>query len=329
MVFDEQMKKVPVILDTDIGNDIDDSWALTFLLKSPEIDLQYILAATGDTEYRARIIAKMLLTAGRTDIPIGIGRATRDLGKTLESWLGEFDLKDWPGTVHSNGATELVRVVMSMEKSPVILCIGPMTNLADALDLEPKLAGRCHLVAMSGSIARHEDGRDGQIAEWNVRQDITSARKVYSAPWKSIRIAPLDSCGILRLNGDDLQRVRKADCRLVRSLMESVDCWARSVNHSEWPERSSILFDTVAAYLCFETEHLKMERLNLLIDEQGFMRRSAQGAAVDCALDWQDINGFKQMLAERLTENFPVRGDDPEFCKLATGSCMADGGFQK
>ena len=65
--------RIPVILDTDIGDDIDDTWALVMLLKSPELDLRLVVTDFGDTVYRARLVAKLLQVAGRTDVPIGIG----------------------------------------------------------------------------------------------------------------------------------------------------------------------------------------------------------------------------------------------------------------
>ena len=63
----------PVVLDTDIGFDVDDVWALAFMLKCPELDVKLITTNTGDTEYSAALIGKMLEIAGRTDISIGIG----------------------------------------------------------------------------------------------------------------------------------------------------------------------------------------------------------------------------------------------------------------
>ena len=71
--------KIPVIFDTDIGGDIDDTWALRLLLKSPEFDIKLILSdypkhpAYQKTTFRAKVIAKTLETAGRTDIPVGLG----------------------------------------------------------------------------------------------------------------------------------------------------------------------------------------------------------------------------------------------------------------
>lgn len=303
-----QNNKIQLILDTDIGNDIDDSWALAFLLECPEIDLKYILTATGDTEYRARVTAKMLQAADRTDIPLGMGQpAAHDHGKTLEEWVEDFDWSTFPGSASSQGVKQMVRTVMEMEENPTILCIGPMTNIADALEMEPGIAERCHLVAMSGCFEKHEDGREGQIAEWNVRNDIAAAQKVYSAPWKSMRITPLDSCGAIRLDGDDLRMVQESGSPLTQTLMESVDCWFNNMDiKRRWPETSPILFDTAAAYLCFGTDLLEMVRMNILIDDQGYMRFSDQGAPVDCALAWNDEDGFKKLLSIRLASGKPA-----------------------
>ena len=53
-------KKIPVILDTDIGEDIDDTWAMGFLLKCPELDVKLITTATDDTFLKAKLVAKFL-----------------------------------------------------------------------------------------------------------------------------------------------------------------------------------------------------------------------------------------------------------------------------
>jgi inosine-uridine nucleoside N-ribohydrolase len=57
---------IPLILDTDIGTDIDDTWALAMVLRCAELDLRLVVSATGNTEYRAAIIARLLEVEGRT-----------------------------------------------------------------------------------------------------------------------------------------------------------------------------------------------------------------------------------------------------------------------
>src|SRR6516164_7533507 len=66
-------KPKPVILTTDIGDDIDDTWALGLLLKSPELDLKLVLGDYGKNQYRAKLLAKFLQTVGHSNVPIGIG----------------------------------------------------------------------------------------------------------------------------------------------------------------------------------------------------------------------------------------------------------------
>src|SRR5262245_37434188 len=68
-----QGRKTPVILTTDIGDDIDDTWALGLLLKSPELDLKLAIGDYGKREYRARLLAKFLSEVGRGNIPVGMG----------------------------------------------------------------------------------------------------------------------------------------------------------------------------------------------------------------------------------------------------------------
>ena len=67
------MAPVPVVLDTDIGTDVDDVWALALMLCCPEIDVKLIVSDSGDTTYSAAIVCKLLEIAQRTDIPVGIG----------------------------------------------------------------------------------------------------------------------------------------------------------------------------------------------------------------------------------------------------------------
>ena len=67
-------RPIDVILDTDIGDDIDDTWALAMLLRSPELRLRLVLTAgPGHHDGRALLVADILAVDGRTDVPIGLG----------------------------------------------------------------------------------------------------------------------------------------------------------------------------------------------------------------------------------------------------------------
>jgi inosine-uridine nucleoside N-ribohydrolase len=66
-------RPIPVVLDTDIGGDIDDALGLALVLASPELELRAVTTVSGDTSLRARIAARMMQAAGRPDIPLGRG----------------------------------------------------------------------------------------------------------------------------------------------------------------------------------------------------------------------------------------------------------------
>ena len=70
-------ERTKVVLDTDIGGDIDDAWALAFILAHPGFDLIGVTISDGDTAARAKIACKLLHIVGRDDIPVAVGRATK------------------------------------------------------------------------------------------------------------------------------------------------------------------------------------------------------------------------------------------------------------
>src|SRR4029079_16934914 len=71
-----QEPRSKIVLDTDIGTDIDDAWALGYALKSPTFDLLGVTISDGNTAQRARMACKLLHRLGRTDVPVAVGRAT-------------------------------------------------------------------------------------------------------------------------------------------------------------------------------------------------------------------------------------------------------------
>src|SRR6476619_4677350 len=71
-----QQGRMKVVLDTDIGTDIDDAWALGYALKSPTFQLLGVTVTDADTRQRARLACKLLYRLGRTDVPVAVGRQT-------------------------------------------------------------------------------------------------------------------------------------------------------------------------------------------------------------------------------------------------------------
>ena len=302
------MKKIPVFLHTDIGGDIDDTWALGFLMRSPEVELKFILSAVGDTRYRAKIIAKMLETADYTGTTVGMGVRVPTIADHLSlcyhkrqaAWIEDYSLEKFPGKVHENGVEAFVKAVMASEETPCVLSIGPLPNIARALEIEPRIASKCRFVGMQGSIRLGYFGSSVLSAEYNVMYDPAAVRKVFSAPWKDILITPLDTCGYITLEGPLYQQIRESKDPVAWSIIENDMTW-RNDEAKLWESRSTLLCDTVAAYLVFDESLVETETLPVIVTDDGFTKIDPiHGRPIRVATAWRDLETFKKMLADRI-----------------------------
>ena len=187
LAYSMTMTQIPVILDTDIGGDIDDTWALALLLRCPELDVKLITTDTGDTRfYRAKLVARLLDIAGRADVPIGVGLPTADQrgshSHAQGRWVEDYRMSDYPGQIHDDGVQALIDMIMAADEKITLICIGPMPNIREALKREPGIAERVRFVGMLGSIRRdHLNGPP--VPETNVVVDIAAAQAVFTAAW--------------------------------------------------------------------------------------------------------------------------------------------------
>jgi inosine-uridine nucleoside N-ribohydrolase len=298
-------KKIPVILDTDIGMDIDDTWALGFLLKCPEFDIKLITTATDDTTIKAKLVAKFLEIADRTDIPIGIGPSENTKKGNQYPWIKDYQLSEYPGTVHENGMEVLCSTITDSPNPITLIAIGPLGTLAGALKMNPNITENAQFVGMHGSIRIGYKDSPPPKPEYNVRHDIQSCREVFKAPWKKT-ITPLDTCGNIVLSGNNFERIMNCDNPIVNSIKENFQIWADKIEASEYfaqNKRSSVLYDTVAIYLGFSEDLLNIEELNIKVTKKGITKIRKKGNNIRCATSWKDIQVFKDLLVDRLVRS--------------------------
>lgn len=292
------VKKIPVILDTDIGDDIDDTWALALALKSPELDIKLIVGDQANTLYRAKLIAKLLEIAGRTDIPVGIGVGSQGGSGRQSVWVEGYDLKSYPGRVYEDGVQAIIDTIMKSPQPITVIAYGPLPNIAVALEREPRIAEKARFVGMHGSVRKGYGGSEKVSAEWNVRADAKACQKVLSAAW-DITITPLDTCGLVHLTGEKYKTVRDSKDPLAAAVIANYRIWSENKEVAE--SRSSTLFDTVAVYLGFSDALLKIERLPIRVTDDGFTVIDPAGKMMRVATEWKDMSAFEDLLVKRLT----------------------------
>lgn len=301
-----EARSVPVILDTDIGDDIDDTWALALLLRSPEVDLRLVTTDYGNTVYRARVAARLLEVAGRTDVPIGIGQKENDTEGGQAEWVKGYDLARYPGTVHEDGVQALIDTVMASKDEITLVAIGPPPSLAAALAREPRIASKLRLAGMYGSLDVGYGGKPEPDAEWNVRAAVPAARALLAAPWKSAVFTPLDTCGLVQLKGDLYARVRDSEDPLLQAVIENYRLWCP---HHDWcrkdPEyvtaKSSTLFDTVAVYLALSRDLVHTRTLGVRVTDDGMTVADPEARRFEWATEWTSLADYEAWLVRRLT----------------------------
>jgi inosine-uridine nucleoside N-ribohydrolase len=290
-------KKIPVILDTDIGDDIDDTWALAMMLKCPELDVKLVVGDKGKSLYRAKLIARLLETAGRTDIPVGVGIDPKTGAGRQAKWVAKYDLDKYPGTVHKDGVGAMIETIMKSPRPITLIAIGPLPNIKVALEREPKIATRARFVGMHGSVRLGYGGNKKIAAEYNVRADAKAAQAVFTAPWEMI-ITPLDTCGLVHLRGRKYAAVRDSTDPVARAVVENYRHWAGNPKQAD--SASSTLFDTVAIYLAFAESLVEIETLGIRVDDKGFTLIDAAAKKMKVATKWKDMGAFEDLLVRRV-----------------------------
>jgi inosine-uridine nucleoside N-ribohydrolase len=309
--------KIPVIFDTDICDDIDDTWALSLLVQSPEFDIKLITVAVGNTPSKAKTVAKFLEIVGRTDIPIGIGVKHREGAHRQDAWAKDYKLSSYPGSIYEDGVQALIDTIMNSRGSTKLIATGPLPNIAAALDREPRIAEKAEFVGMHGSVRLGYGGNPKPSPEYNVRAYVKEAQKVFTAPWK-MTITPLDTCGIVQLKGEKYQKVLRKNSPLTRALIANYHAWYRQglVNENKnligaelnrkinqkLRSGSTTLFDTVAVYLAMSTDLVRIEELGIKVTDDGYTKIDNDAKVISCAMEWKNLGAFEDFLVERLTK---------------------------
>jgi inosine-uridine nucleoside N-ribohydrolase len=110
-------------------------------------------------------------------------------------------------------------------------------------------------------------------------------------------ITPLDTCGLVVLQGEKYKKVCDSKDPIAKAVIENYNIWAKGT-----PDRSSVLFDTVAVYLSFSEELLSMEKLGIRVTDDGYTVEDKNAKVINCAMDWKDLSAFEDFLVERLTK---------------------------
>ena len=164
-----------LILDTDIGTDVDDAYALLLALGCSEFDLALVTLVHAKLDIRAKIALKMLKLAERLDVPVAAGLSSTITKGAKERWAGhegtETDFSDIKGLTSSDDAVDsLLRMVEGNPGSVIVAPIGPLTNIAAAIGESKETMRKVRRIVAMASVFRGT-GLERAAAEHNARVD--------------------------------------------------------------------------------------------------------------------------------------------------------------
>ncbi len=281
-----------VIIDTDIGDDIDDAFAVALAVRSPELEVLGVTTTFGDTEARARILDRLLGEAGRADIPVLAGAPTKTNNVLNQRRYGEGGR--FGKTSHANAVDFILEEIRKYPGQITLVGIGPLMNVGAVIDKDATTFRKLkRVVIMGGSI---ECGygelwfcpERGPDAEWNIINDIGSAKKLFTAG-VPLYVMPLDST---QLKFDETKRAY-----LFRQGTPLTD--ALTLLYHEWGQETPTLFDPVTIAFILNPKICPVGPMHIRVDDKGFTRREAEEPNAQVCMK-SDEDAFFRLLIGRI-----------------------------
>jgi len=307
------------ILDTDIGDDIDDAFALGLVLKSPELKLLGVTTAYGDTELRAKLLGRFLWASCDELLPVvpGIPTAQSNVftqaayakqsgsgGCIAPGNLGDQE-KEWKRWEyeqnHGDAAGFLLKEIKDYPGKITLIAIGPLNNIEAAIKEDPETFRKLkRVVMMGGSIYRGYDGRNGERrppdAEWNISRDPAGLR-VLLGSGVPVFMMPLDSTQI-HLETKEREEIFAHGSPLTDQLTLLYHQWkAGTEGHPDAPT----LYDPVAVTYAVRPDLCPATPMRIEVDDKGYTR-PVEGAPNAQVCLKSDEKGFLELLEDRLVK---------------------------
>ncbi|HXJ86401.1 MAG TPA: nucleoside hydrolase [Candidatus Binatia bacterium] len=259
-----QAAREKIIIDTDIGDDVDDAFALALAVKSPEFDILGVSTTFRDTDLRARLVDRFLGEVGRPDVPVVAGKATP---ATAMSQGRYAEVGHFAKSSHGDAAGFLLDQVSKHPGEITLIAIGPLMNVGAAIDRDAETFRKLKRVVIMGGSVRKGYGDYGYnehvapMPEWNILNDVASAQKLFTSG-VPLFVMPLDST---QLKLDEVKRA------FLFTRGTAVTDQLTILYHL-WGLETPTLFDPMAVAFVLKPELCPVTPLHIRVDEKGFTR---------------------------------------------------------
>lgn len=285
--------KTKILIDTDIGGDVDDALALALALNSPELEIIGITNVYLANAWRANVTRNMLRVYNREDIPVSTGAE-----KPLIGWWDESRIPNSSRDFGQIGgkplpcACDFIIQMAEQEDNLTIAAIGPLTNVGLAIAKAPHILSKINIVMMGGQINKAHP-------EWNIVCDPEAARIVFESG-VPIRMAGLDVTNRCQFTRDEVDEIKNTGNPRTDMLGEMMELFIKNFGYLP------ILHDPLALAALLWEDLLTFEDKHILVETSGQYTRGltidcdwGEGALVKAATD-VNVEEFKKRLIGRL-----------------------------
>jgi purine nucleosidase len=275
-----------IIIDTDIGDDVDDAFALALAVQSSELEILGVTTTFGDTEARAKIADRFLGEVGRPEIPVLAGKPTAT--KNPMSQRRYADASRFTRPSHADAVDFLLGQIGKHPGKITLIAIGPLMNVGAAIDKDAATFHKLKRVVLMGGSVRRGYGDMGYTApvppmpEWNILNDIPSAQKLFTSG-VPLFVMPLDST---QLKLDEVKRAF-----LFTQGTPVTD--QLTILYHLWGQQTPTLFDPMTIAFVLKPDLCPVQPLHLRVDERGFTREEPGTPNAQVCLDSNSEDFFK------------------------------------
>jgi inosine-uridine nucleoside N-ribohydrolase len=265
-------EKQKIILDCDLGGDIDDAFAIGLILSSQEFDVLGLVMDHGNTEFRARTACKLLYEVGRTDIPVIVGKPTPGIvgvDTAIADYSYQFYWSEGFDKLKPSNINAADFIIYNLTKYPnqvILFTVGPVCNMKEVLKKDKnvlKLAKK--VVSMFGSFYMGYNSGSVPDAEWNVRADI-EASKMFLLSDANFLFAGLDVTTFVKLDEKNINMLLCRQSPLTNALCGLYSLW----RNESYAQTDASLFDAVAVGAVLWPELFTSRKTNVKVDDNGY-----------------------------------------------------------
>jgi inosine-uridine nucleoside N-ribohydrolase len=275
-----------IIIDTDIGDDVDDAFALALAVRSHELQILGIATTFGDTEARARIVDRFLGDVDRPEIPVLAGKATETKNPMSQRRYGEGS--HFAKASHGDAVDFLLEQIRRYPNQITLIAIGPLMNVGAAIDKDAVTFKKLKRVVLMGGCIKRGYGDlgytppVGPMPEWNILNDIPSAQKLFAAG-VPVYVMPLDST---QLKLDEVKRA------FLFSQGTAVTD-ALTLLYQQWGQQTPTLFDPMTLAFVLNPNLCPVTEMHVRVDEKGFTRTEPGPPNAQVCLDSSPDDFFR------------------------------------